>query len=167
MRRIYFLAPNIKTTHGIVDELRALGLQDNSIHVLGQRDTPLEDLPEAGISIKTDFVAAAERGIALGGSAGLLAGLIALRFSGFALAGGPILGVLFAGATIGSLAGGLTGLNVGNSKLKQFENAIEAGQLLILVDVPKDQIKSISQQIIKHHPNAEYDGIEPILPPSH
>jgi len=167
MRRIYFLVPDIKMTHNIVDELRSQGIEDRHIHVLAKRDTPLEDLPEAGVTIKTDFIPAVERGAALGGTTGLLAGLVGLRFAGFALAGGPLLGTLFAGATIGSLMSGLSGLAAGNSRLKQFEKAIETGELLLLIDVPKSRIDEISKAIKKHHPKAEFDGIEPLLPPSY
>lgn len=167
MKRIYFLVPDIETTHKIVEELRADGFEDRHIHILARRDTPLEDLPEAGITIKTDFLPALERGAALGGTTGLLAGLIALRFAGFAIAGGPVLGVIMAGATIGSLMGGLSGMNSGNSRLKSYEEAIEKGELLVLLDIPKDRIEVISKMVTKHHPNVEFEGIEPVLPPSY
>lgn len=168
MKRIYFLVPNIATTHKIVDELRSEGIEDRHIHILAKRDTPLEDMPEAGISIKTDFLPALERGVALGGTTGLLAGLVGLRFAGFAIAGGPILGVIMAGATIGSLMGGLIGMNAGNSRLKRFEQAIlEQGELLVLLDIPKDRIEAITQLITKHYPKATFEGIEPLFPPSY
>jgi hypothetical protein len=167
MRRIYFLVPNIAITHKIVEELQAEGIEERHIHILAKRDTPLEGLPEAGISIKTDFLPAVERGVALGGSTGLLAGLIGLRFAGFAIAGGPLLGIIMASATIGSLMGGLAGMNSGNSRLRQFEEAIERGELLVLIDIPKDRIEAIRKLVIKHHPEAEFEGIEPILPPSY
>lgn len=164
MRRIYFLVPDIATTHKIVDELRAEGIEERHIHILAKRDTPLEDIPEAGMSLKTDFIPALERGAALGGSTGLLAGMVGLRFAGFAIAGGPILGLIMAGATIGSLMGGLAGMNSGNSRLKQFEQAIEQGELLVLLDIPKDQIEHFKKLILKHHPKATFEGIEPLLP---
>ncbi|MGR9116245.1 MAG: DUF1269 domain-containing protein [Gammaproteobacteria bacterium] len=167
MKRIYFLVPDIDTTRDIVEELRSEGIEDRHIHVLAKRDTPLEALPEAGITIKTDFIPALERGAALGGTTGLLAGLVALRFAGFAIAGGPVLGIIFAGATIGSLMGGLSGMNSGNTRLTKFEEAIDKGELLVLVDIPKDRIDTISKLIIKHHPEAEFEGIEPSLPPSY
>lgn len=167
MRRIYFLTPNIEVTHKIVDELRSLGIEDHHLHVLAKRDTPLQDLPEANELQKTDFIAAVERGAALGASTGLLAGLIGLRFAGFAIAGAPILGVLFFGGTIGAIMSGLAGLQVGNSKVRQYEKAIENGELLVLVDLAKDRIDEISQQISKHHPKAKFEGIEPLLPPSY
>lgn len=167
MKRIYFLVPDIAITHKIVDELRSEGIEDRHIHILAKRDTPLEDLPEAGVSVKTDFISALERGVALGGITGLLAGLVGLRFAGFIIAGGPILGLILAGATIGSLASGLSGMNSANSKLKKFEQAIEEGELLVLLDIPKDRIEAITQLIIKHHPEATFEGIEPFLPPSY
>jgi hypothetical protein len=167
MRRIYFLAPDMETTHAIVGELRSEGIEDNHIHILAKRDTPLEDMPEASVLQKTDFIPALERGVVLGGTTGLLAGLAGLAYSGFVIAGGAILGIIMAGATIGSLMGGLAGMNSGNSKLKKFENAIENGELLVLLDIPMDRIGEITQKIIKHHPNAEFEGIEPILPLSY
>lgn len=167
MRRIYFLAPNIETTHKIVDELRANGIEDRHMHILAKRDTPLEDMPEASEFQKTDFIPALERGAALGGTTGVLAGLIGLRFAGFAIAGGPILGILFFGATIGTIMSGLAGLQVGNSRVKQYEEAIERGELLVMVDISKERIDAISQLIIKHHPIAQFEGIEPLLPPSY
>jgi len=165
MRRIYFLSPDLATTHKIVDELRSEGIDDSDIHILAKRDTPLEDLPEAGISIKTDFLPAVERGIALGGTTGLLAGLIGLRLAGFAIAGGPILGLIMAGATIGSMMSGLIGMNAGNTRLKQFEEAIEQGEFLILVDIPKERIEEVKQMVKKHHPDVDFEGVEPFLPP--
>jgi hypothetical protein len=165
MRRIYFLSPDLATTHKIVDELRSEGINDSDIHILAKRDTPLEDLPEAGISIKTDFLPAVERGIALGGTTGLLAGLIGLRLAGFAIAGGPILGLIMAGATIGSMMSGLIGMNAGNTRLKQFEEAIEQGEFLILVDIPKERIEEVKQMVKKHHPDVDFEGVEPFLPP--
>jgi len=90
--------------------------------------------------------------------------LAGLAYSGFVIAGGVILGIIMAGATIGSLMGGMAGMNSGNSKLHKFEAAIENGELLVLLDIPLDKIGEITQKIIKHHPGAEFEGIEPILP---
>jgi len=167
MRRIYFLVPNIETTHNIVDELRLEGIEDRHIHVLAKRETPLGDLPEASVFEKTDFVPALERGAALGATTGLLAGLAALRFAGFAIAGGPVLGVLIYGATIGAMMSGLAGLQVGNSRVKDYADAIENGQFLVMIDIAKERIDSIRQLVVKHHPDAEFEGIEPLLPPNY
>ena len=167
MRRIYFLAPNIETTHKIVDELRVEGIEDRHIHVLAKRDTPLEDMPEASIFEKTDFIPAVERGAALGAATGLLAGLVGLRLAGFVIAGGPVLGVLVFGATIGAMMSGLSGLQVGNSRIRDYADAIEQGELLVMIDIAQERIDAIRQLITKHHPDAEFEGIEPLLPPNY
>ena len=80
MRRIYFLSPDIGITHKIVAELQAEGINDQHIHILAKRDTPLKGLHEAGVTIKTDFIPAVERGLALGGSAGFLFVLLTLLY---------------------------------------------------------------------------------------
>lgn len=167
MRRIYFLVPNIDVTHKIVDELRREQVEDRHIHILAKRDTPLGDMPEASVFEKTDFIPALERGAALGATTGLLAGLAGLRFAGFAIAGGPVLGILFAGATIGAMMSGLAGLQVGNSRVKEFADAIERGEFLVMIDIAKDRIETMRQLISKHHPSAEFEGIEPLLPPNY
>ncbi|MGR8979598.1 MAG: DUF1269 domain-containing protein [Gammaproteobacteria bacterium] len=167
MRRIYFLSPNLETTHKIVDELRSVGIEDRHMHILAKRDTPLEDLPEASEFQKTDFIPALERGAALGATTGLIAGLVGLRFAGFVIGGGPVLGLLVFGATIGAMMSGLAGLQVGNSKVKEYEEAIENGEMLIMVDIARERIDAISKLITKHHPNAQFEGIEPLMPPGY
>jgi len=167
MKRIYFLVPNLETTHKIVDELHSDGFEDRHIHILAKRDTPLENMPEASVFQKTDFIPAMERGAALGATTGLIAGLVGLRFAGFAIAGGPVLGILIFGATIGTMMSGLAGFQVGNSKVKKYEEAIEKEEFLVMLDIAKERIDEISKIIVKHHPNAEFEGIEPLLPPSY
>lgn len=167
MRRIYFLAPDVETTQKIVHELRAEGLEQRYIHIVAKHDIPLGDLPKASLFEKTDFFPALKRGEALGATTGVLAGLLALRFAGFAIAGGPVLGVLAYGATIGVMISGLAGLQVGHAKVKSYTDAVERGECLIMIDIPKERIDDICQSISKHYPNAEFEGAESLLPPDY
>jgi hypothetical protein len=64
---------------------------------------------------------------------------VVLLPAGTVIAGGIILGSGFAGA--GAWLGGMVGMNVGNTRLKEFEDAIEQGQLLIMVDVPRTRVE--------------------------
>ena len=77
MRRIYFLLPNIEVSRKLVDELLLARIDVNHIHVIAKEGTPMEDLPEASLAQKSDLVPALERGVALGGATGVLAGLAA------------------------------------------------------------------------------------------
>jgi hypothetical protein len=115
---------------------------------------------------KSDFIPAVERGVAVGGATGTLAGLAALAFppAGLVLGGGAVLSIALAGAGMGAWMSGMIGTSVDNSRLKEFKGAIEEGQLLMLVDVPKSRVDEIDDLVKKHHPEAEIGGTEPTIP---
>jgi hypothetical protein len=166
VRRIYFLVPDIATAKCIVDELLLARIEERHIHVIAKRGTPLEDLPEANLLQKSDFIPAVEHGLALGGSAGILAGLVAIALPATApvIAGGVLLATTLAGAGVGAWAGGMVGMSVGSTRIKQFEDAIEAGELLVLADVPKGQVDEIEARVKLHLPQAKIEGTEPEIP---
>lgn len=166
MKRIYFLVPDISTTEKIVDDLLLARIEEKHIHVLAKRGTPLEDLPEATLLQKTDFVPAVEQGLAIGGSSGLLAGLVALTLPASApvVAGGVLLATALAGAGVGAWISGMVGMSVGNRRVKEFESAIEAGQLLVLADVPPERVDEIETCVKNHLPKVEIEGTEPKVP---
>lgn len=166
MKRVYFLVPNIELTRAIVDELLLARVEERHIHILAKRGTPLGDLPEASFLQKTDFIPAMERGLAVGGMAGTLAGIVAMAFpAGPVIGGGAlILGSAIAGAAMGTWVSGMVGLSVGNSRLQAYENAMEEGQFLLMVDVPRDRVEQVHQMVQKHHPEAQFEGTEPTIP---
>lgn len=166
MKRIYFLVPDIETTKKIVDELLLARVEERHMHVLAKRDTPMEDLPEASFLQKTDFIPALEQGIAIGGATGVLAGLVALALpTGLVLGGGAVLALSLAGAGLGAWWSSMIGASTGNRRLKDFEAAIEQGEFLMMVDVPKERVEEIEELVKKHHPEAECEGTEPFMPP--
>lgn len=165
MKRIYFLAPNIEIARKIVDELLLARIEERRIHVLAKRGTPMEDLPEASYMQKSDFIPALEQGLALGGLTGIVAGLVAVALPGGpVLAGGAVLAASLAGAGVGALMSSLAGGSIGNRRIQQFEEAIEKGEFLFMVDVQMDQVEKIEALIKKHHPDVECRGTEPEIP---
>ncbi|HHO67694.1 MAG TPA: DUF1269 domain-containing protein [Gammaproteobacteria bacterium] len=164
MRRLYFLLPDLETTHKVVDELLLARVEERHIHVIAREDVPLGDLPQASLVQKSDFVPAMERGIALGGATGVLAGLAALAMPGVVVAGGALLAMGLLGAGMGAWLGGMIGLDVDNTRIRQFEAAIQAGEILVLVDVPKDRVDEIQNLVRKHHPDVDFEGTEPTIP---
>lgn len=165
MRRIYFLVPTLETTRKIVDELLLARVDERHIHVLARRETPLEDLPEATFLQKTDFIPSLEQGLAVGGASGMLAGLVAIALpTGLVLGGGAVLAVSMIGAGLGAWASSLIGASTGNRRLKDYEDAIEKGELLVMVDVPKNRVDEIEALVRKHHPETECKGTEPTIP---
>jgi len=69
-----------------------------------------------------------------------------------------------AGAGIGVYMGGMVGLNVGSTRLKAFQEAIERGELLVIADLPAGRVDEISERIRKAYPQAELEGTEPRVP---
>ncbi len=164
MRRLYFLLPDLDTTHKVVEELLLSHVEERHIHIIAKEGVPLGDLPQANLLQKSDFIPAVERGVALGGAAGVLAGLTALAVAGVVTAGGALLASGLVGAGMGAWLGGMIGVDVENTQIKKFHEAIEKGEILVLVDVPKDQVEAIQALVKKHHPEVDFEGTEPTIP---
>lgn len=168
MRRLYFLSPHLNSAKQIVNDLLLARVDSSHMHIIGKDESQLikANLPGASLLEKTDVVPAFERGLVVGFATGLLAGLIGASFSplGLAFDGATILGITLAGAVFGAWASGMIGISLHNSQLKRFESSIEEGQLLLIVDVPKNRIDEITQLVKRHHPEAGERGSEPTMP---
>ncbi len=166
MRRLYFMVPDIDTAKTVVDELLLKRIDEHHIHVVAKEGTPMGDLPEANLLQKSDFIPAMERGLAVGGITGVLAGIAAVTFppAGLVLGGGAILGTSLAGAGIGAWISGMIGMDVPNSQIEKFEAAIEKGEVLMMVDIPKSRVEEIEALVQQHHPDADMGGTEPHIP---
>lgn len=166
MRRLYFMVPTVDSAKTIVNELLLARIEERHIHVIAKEGTPMEDLPEASLAQKSDVVPALERGIAVGGATGIVAGLVAVTFppAGLALGGGALLAIALAGSGFGALMSTMVGVDLPNSRLKQFQSAIEEGELCMLIDVPKTRVDEIEELVKKHHPEAHIEGTEPRIP---
>lgn len=165
LKRLYFLLPNVETARKIVDELLLVHIPYEHIHILASPQTPLEELPEAGVAQKTDLVPALERGLTAGGTAGMVAGLLALAFPlGPVAAGGAILFGALGGAGFGAWVSSMIGISLPNSRLERFEASIAKGQVLMMVDVPKTRVEEFEDLVHNHHPEAEIEGTEPTIP---
>ncbi len=166
MRRLYFLVPDTQVGKKVVDELLLAHVEWKRIHVVARRGTPLEQLPEASHWQTSDVIPAMLRAIPVGGATGILCGLVGLALEPhLVVAGGAVLLVAsFAGVGVGTLLGGMVGLNVGSTRLKDFEAAIERGELLVIADVPRGDVEAISERIRTVHPQAGVEGTEPRVP---
>lgn len=166
MRRLYFLMPDISVTHNLVNELLLSHVEERYIHVIAREGTPMEELPEASLLQKSDFIPAVERGLALGAVTGVLVGLVAMAFppAGLVIGGGAISAIGVAGAGVGGWLATMVGVSVPSTRLKKFEDAIKSGEFLVLVDVKRERVAEIEELVKKHHPDADIEGTEPHIP---
>ena len=161
MERIYFLAPNIDITKKIVDVLLLERIEERRIHVLAKRNTPLENLPEASFLQKSDFIPALEQGMAIGGLAGIVLGVFALAYLGdLKQVGMIILVCALAGVGFGAWVSSMVGSSIGSRRLKQFTEAIESGEFLMMIDVPAKRVEGVEQLVKASYPEASHEGTE-------
>ncbi len=165
-RRLYFLLPGTARARQVVDELLLARIDDHHIHVIAKEGTPLGDLPQANLLQRSDLVHGIGLGLGVGGATGILTGLIAIAFppEGITLGGWTLLVTALAGALIGAWVAGMIGTDIPNSRLREFASAVENGQVLMMVDVPREQVKTVTNMIKLHHPEADMHGIDPRIP---
>jgi len=165
MKRLCFLSPNVEHARKAIGALRGAGIADRHLYVVARQDINLEGLPDAGPE-DDDFLPAYERGLAIGGVGGLLAGLLAMAFpiTGFVVGGAALMLVTLYGAGFGGLLSALAGSAFPSSRLEKFQEAIEAGKLLILADVTDDDIARCETAVREVDPEIELEGIEPPVP---
>lgn len=165
-RRLYFMVPSVASARIIRDELLLARIEDRHIHVLAKDGLPLDGLHEASILQKTDFVHGAETGLVVGGGIGILAGMAAILFppAGADLQLVTVLVTALVGAAFGAWVSSMIASSIPNSRLKTFEAGIDAGRVLMMVDVPGMRVDEIRKLVAARHPEAYGSAPEPTIP---
>lgn len=165
-RRLYFTLPDVDSARKMMDEMLLARIEERRVHFLARRGTLPPDLPEATVLQKTDLVHGAQLGIAIGGVAGTLGGLLVVVFppAGVSLQLVTVLIAALLGALFGAWVSSMAASAVPNSKLKVFHPDIERGKVLMMVDVPMRRVQEISELVARRHPEAVSGGFEPTIP---
>ena len=165
-RRLYFTVPDTTSARRIRDELLLARIEDQHIHVMARDGVALTGLNEASILQTSDFVHGAETGLAIGGGIGIVAGLVAVFFppAGIDLQLVTILLTALVGAAFGAWVASMVASSIPNSRLKGFQSALAAGQILMMVDAPSGRMDEIRLLVRSHHPEAMNSGVEPTIP---
>jgi hypothetical protein len=155
-RRLYFVLPDVDSAKRTADDLLLARVEDRHMRFLAQRGTELEPLHEAGYLDKTDMVHGAAVGLALGAVIGALAGALVVAYppEGTSPQLVAVLIGMLLGAPLGAWMASMAGAAVPNSRLKQFEADLEAGRVLMMVDVPFRRVAEISELVVSRHPEA-------------
>jgi hypothetical protein len=165
-RRLYFIMPDLPSAQKMMDDLLLARIEERHIHFLARRGTSMEGLHEANHLQKSDLVHGAQVGLALGALLGFIVGAIVVmtiavdnRLQIAVVLGSGIVGALF-GAWVASMVGSA----VPNSRLKQFQSAIDEGRILVMADVPQHRVVEVRDALHDRHPEAEDRGIDPHIP---
>jgi hypothetical protein len=165
-RRLYFVLPDVPSARSMRDEMLLSRIESRHLHFLAQRDTLPPDLPQASVLQKTDIVHGAQVGLIIGAVVGALAGGLLVMFppEGVAPKLIAVLMIAMGGAVFGAWASSMVASSVPNSRLKAFERDIEAGKVLMMVDVPMRRVQEICELVRRRHPEALSGGFEPTIP---
>jgi hypothetical protein len=155
-RRLYFVLPDVESARRSADDLLLARIEDRHMRFLARRGTELDPLHEAGYLDKTDMVHGAAVGLALGAVIGALVGVMVVAYPPEGT--NPQLVSVLIGMLIGAPLGGwmasMAGAAVPNSRLRQFQADLEAGRVLMMVDVPFGRVDEITEMVLARHPEA-------------
>ncbi|QOW19312.1 hypothetical protein INQ41_11905 [Lysobacter ciconiae] len=146
--RYVFSTPDISAAAEAMAAARAAGVEDDRILLVARSDIELGQIPDQRKEAETDMLPAAARGVGLGAGAGLLAGLAAVAI--------PPLGITLAGAAaatlVGAAAGGwaaaLFGSAMPDPVRQKFEDRIEAGEILVVIDGDPETLEAATRGIV-------------------
>lgn len=146
--RHVFSTPDISTASQVMAAARAGGIEDDNILLVARSDIELEHIPDQRKEADTDMLPAAARGAGYGAGAGLLAGLavVAIPPLGITLAGAAA--ATLAGAAMGGWISALMGSSMPDPVRQQFEERIEAGQILVILDGEEDVLEAAEPGIV-------------------
>jgi hypothetical protein len=155
-RRLYFVLPDVESARRSADDLLLARIEDRHMRFLARRGTELDPLHEAGYLDKTDMIHGAAVGLALGAVIGALVGVMVVAYPPEGT--NPQLVSVLIGMLIGAPLGGwmasMAGAAVPNSRLRQFQADLEAGRVLMMVDVPFGRVDEITELVVSRHPEA-------------
>ena len=147
MIKLYYSLDSARTARIAVTALKDLGIADTRISLAARPDIELEALPDTYAAETSDFAPGLKRGVALGGSTGLVAGLAAAAIPplGITLAGGALLAIV--GAAVGAWASALAGSAIPNDLRRLFEGEIARGRVLLSVEVTAEESPAVARAL--------------------
>ncbi|MDP1541021.1 MAG: hypothetical protein U0998_05395 [Moraxellaceae bacterium] len=147
MHTLMFLSTSLESTRMAVERLRKMGVSEDAYSVIGRQEEGLfrHHLHVSGVWERTDLIHSGERGVILGGFAGVFfAGLMMwMQPFGVPVTLWALLACVVMFGCFGAWVGGMVGLSHENYKLAPFHQAIEDGQFLLLVG-SKDDVGAAS-----------------------
>jgi len=165
-RRLIYVLPDVASARRMMDDLLLARIEERHIHFLANAGIPMTGLHEASLLQKSDLVHGAQTGMLVGAGLGCAAG-VAIALTLESPGGLPLIIVLVAtvaGALFAAWVSSMIGSSISNSRLKPYQQAMEAGRILLLVDVPHHRVDDVRERLAAIHPEAEDRGIDPHVP---
>lgn len=166
-QRIYWLIPDLASARRTVSDLQLAGVDRGHIHLAAREGVDMRGLHEASVWQTSDLAHAVQTGLLIGSALGIGAGLLAALYLSVSPASSQwqmaaVLAVL--GGVIGAWSSSMIGISIPSPRLARFEEAIEAGQILLMVDLPAAQMARVTALLRAAHPEAHFEGADRLRP---
>jgi hypothetical protein len=165
-QRIYWLLPDVESARRTMNDLLLARIDERHQHFVGREDADMTGLHPANVLQTSDVVRAAQMGLVLGAAVGCLAGVVAAMFPivGDEPQWGMIAVLGLLGGGFGAWASSMIGVSTPSNRLRRFQKAIDEGQILLMVDVPRLRVREIEERLEALHPEARFGGVEANIP---
>ncbi len=153
-RRVYFLSPDVEHAESVVAELGQTGVARGQIHAMAREDIDISKLPPASEAQKRDRVWLVDRLFWRGDLAVFALALLVLVLTAYfglyiwAAVALAVMAVCF-------VLGEIFATKVPHVHLSEVRGALARGEILLMVDVPKQRVGEINKQISRHHPEID------------
>jgi hypothetical protein len=149
----------VERCRALVNDLEGTGIPPGHLHVVGSLEQDLKGLPLATVWQKSELLHGLEIGIGIGATGGLLAWLLGrlLPPPGMEIGNRVLLWSVLAGALFGGLVSALMKHHEHNHRLARYDQAMAAGRILLMVDVPRSEVERTRERILSQHPEARID----------
>jgi len=158
MRRIFFVIPDVPHASRIVDELQAAGVDRDQMHAWSKSGAELTGLPVATQEQGQDRVWALDK---LLWNADLI--LFALATIGLLVAavyGSVGWAIAALAVMLGSyISGRWFAIKIPHTHLTDLRVPLAHGEIVLMVDVPRNRVREVEQLVSRHHPEAEVGGV--------
>jgi hypothetical protein len=157
IRRLYFLFPSPAKTLEAVEELIQSGVNKTHMHALAREGVNLAGLPPCTAQQRhklRELIARLFWDTELSVFFFALAGLVFALIQGYVIA--ALVALLVMAATF--LSGAFYAVRIPDNTLVEFSGALAHGEVLLMVDVPKQKVAGIEDIIHRHHPAAIAGG---------
>ncbi len=157
-RRLYFLFPEVEHARRVVEELEQAGVDNDHIPAMARPEIDLSSLPQATPNQKSDRVWFIERLFWNGNLAIFAAALVGLLVSLYwSFSVWSVLAVVVMLVTF--IAGGRFAVKVPHAHLNEVQGALARGEILLMVDIPKQRVAEVDDLVLHHHPEAGLGGV--------
>jgi hypothetical protein len=157
-RRVYFAFPGTEYARRVVTELERGGVPRTDIHTIARESIDIGGMPTASDAQKKDEIWLVDR-LLWGGS--LILFTLLLVGCLYSLTIGSLMGVaLTLLAAIGVfLAGARFAMFIPHVHLSELRVPLMHGEVVLMVDVPRDRVKEIIALVSRDHPEVGVGGV--------